>query len=164
MPFYEHVFIARQDLTSSQAEALAQKFTDILKDEGGQVTKTEYWGLKHLAYKIKKNRKGHYHLLNIEATPAAITELERTMSLNEDIIRFLTVRVNKLDNAPSVQMRYKSDRDESFNREDDFEDSSFPQPRDGYRPRTRTRSETKEETLEADASFITAPIEDDSSF
>lgn len=152
MPLYEHVFIARQDLTPAQAETLAQKFTEILKTQGGRVTKTEYWGLKTLMYRIKKNRKGHYHLLNVEAPAAAIEELERTMRLNEDVIRFLTVRVDKLDNGPSVQMRYKSDREESFDRDIGSEDSSKASaPRDGYRPRTRTRSsdEGADSSLEA---------------
>ncbi len=153
MPLYEHVFIARQDLTPAQAEALAQKFTDILKDQGGRVTKTEYWGLKTLMYRIKKNRKGHYHLLNIEAPAAAIEELERTMRLSEDVIRFLTVRVEKLDNGPSVQMRYKNDRDDTFDRNTSSDDFSSKQasPRDGYRPRTRSRSSEEEAGSSFDA-------------
>ena len=113
MPLYESVFIARQDISATQVEALAAKLTGIITEQGGKVTKNEYWGLKNLAYRIKKNRKGHYTLLNIDAPAAAVKEMERTMSINEDIIRFLTIRVDALEEAPSAMMQRsaeKSDR------------------------------------------------------
>lgn len=111
MPIYEHVFLARQDISQTQVEALTKEYSEVITEGGGRIGKTEYWGLKSLAFKIKKNRKAHYSLLNIDAPPAAIAEMERRMSLSPDVIRFLTVRVEQHETEPSVQMR-KSDRDE----------------------------------------------------
>ena len=102
--FYESVYIARPDISSAQVEALTQRLTEIVETNGGKVTKNEYWGLKNLAYRIKKNRKGHYSLLNIDAPSAALSELERNMRLSEDILRYLTVKVDALDENPSVMM------------------------------------------------------------
>ena len=113
MPYYENIFIARQDVTSAQVEGLTEHFAGIVAAQGGNVTKKEFWGLKSLSFRIKKNRKGHYVLLNIDAPPAAVKELERTMSINEDIIRYLTVRVDELEEAPSaimVRSAEKADR------------------------------------------------------
>ena len=112
MPLYEHVFLARQDLSQAQVDALAQNATQIIEDNEGKVTKTETWGLKTLAYKIQKNRKAHYVMLNIEAPAGVVTELERQTRVNEDVIRFLTIRVDELETEPSVQMRKteRSDR------------------------------------------------------
>ncbi len=110
MPYYEHVFIARQDVSTAQVETLTNDLTKIIEDGGGRVAKNEYWGLRPLAYRIKKNRKGHYVLLNIDAEPAAIGEMERQARLNEDIIRFMTVRVDELEEGPSIFMRAKSER------------------------------------------------------
>ncbi len=104
MPYYENVFIARQDISSTQVDALADAFTAIVAEQGGQVTKREYWGLRNLAYRIKKNRKGHYVLFNIDAPPAAVNELERNMRINEDVLRYLTVRVDALEEGPSAVM------------------------------------------------------------
>ncbi len=109
--FYEMVFIARQDLTTAQVEALVHAYTGIVKEFGGDVTKTEFCGLRNLAYMIKKNKKGHYVLLNISVNPEAIQEIERQMSLNEDILRYLSVRVENLDNTPSPLMQQKSYKD-----------------------------------------------------
>ena len=95
MALYENVFIARQDVPTTQVETLTTQFAELVTGLGGTVSKKEYWGLRSLTYRIKKNRKGHYTLLNLDAPPAAIKELERTMSINEDIIRFLTVRVDE---------------------------------------------------------------------
>src|SRR6478672_11232228 len=92
MALYENVFIARQDVPATQVETLTKQFTDLVAAQGGTVSKNEYWGLRSLTFRIKKNRKGHYTLLNIDAPSAAVKELERTMSINEDIIRYLTVR------------------------------------------------------------------------
>lgn len=111
MPLYEHVFLARQDVSNTQVEALTKEFSDVVTELGGKVTKSEYWGLKSLTYKIKKNRKAHYTLLNIDAPPAAIAEMERRMGIAADIMRFLTVKVEAHETEPSVMMR-KSDRDE----------------------------------------------------
>jgi small subunit ribosomal protein S6 len=104
MALYENVFIARQDVPTTQVEALTTQFAELVTGLGGTVSKKEYWGLRSLTYRIKKNRKGHYTLLNIDAPSAAVKELERTMSINEDIIRFLTVRVDELEEGPSAIM------------------------------------------------------------
>jgi small subunit ribosomal protein S6 len=114
MPLYESVFIARQDISATQVEALAAKLTGIITEQGGKVTKNEYWGLKNLAYRIKKNRKGHYTLLNIDAPAAAITEMERNMRIDEDVLRFLTVKVEELEEGPSAMLRSREDRGRRF--------------------------------------------------
>jgi small subunit ribosomal protein S6 len=111
MPFYEHVYLARQDLAPAQVEALTEAFTKIVADTGGEVKTTEYWGLRNIAYRIQKNRKAHYVLLNIDGPAAAIQELERQVALNEDVIRYQTIRVEALEAGPSAMMR-KSDRGE----------------------------------------------------
>ena len=111
MPYYESVFIARQDISSANVEELANQLQQIVQDNGGQVAKTEHWGLKNLAYRIKKNRKGHYVMFNLDAPAAAVHEFERTMRFNEDIIRYLTVRVDKLDENPSMMMERKDKKD-----------------------------------------------------
>jgi small subunit ribosomal protein S6 len=110
MPFYENVFIARQDISPAQVEALADSFTAIVKERGGDIAKREYWGLRNLAYRMKKNRKGHYMLLNIDAPPAAVQEMERNMRLNEDVLRYQTVRVDALEAGPSVMMQRREER------------------------------------------------------
>jgi small subunit ribosomal protein S6 len=112
MALYENVFIARQDISASQADSLADGFANILAENGGQVTKREYWGLKNLTYRIKKNRKGHYVLFNIDAPPAAVAEMERTMRINEDVIRFMTIRVDKLEEGPSAMMQSRGRGDD----------------------------------------------------
>ncbi len=117
MPLYEHTFLARQDVTQAQVEALMKEFEGVIAEGQGKVTKQEYWGLKGLAFKIKKNRKAHYAFFNIDAPPAAVTEMERRMGINSDIIRFMTVRVEELETEPSVQMR-KQDREERGERGD----------------------------------------------
>ena len=109
MPLYEHVFIARQDISPAQVESLTESLQSIVKDNGGKIAKHEYWGLRNMQYKIKKNRKGHYTLMNIEAPAAAITELERQMKINEDILRFMTLRVEEHDTDPSPVMSRRSD-------------------------------------------------------
>ena len=116
MPLYEHVFLARQDISQAQVEALTKEYTTIIEEGGGKVGKTEYWGVKNIAFKIKKNRKAHYSLLNIDAPPAAVAEMERRMGLSTDVIRFITVRVDEHETEPSIQMR-KSDRDDRGDRD-----------------------------------------------
>ncbi len=110
MPLYEHVFLARQDLSQAQVDALAAAATEIVESNNGKVAKTETWGLKNLAYKIKRNRKAHFVLLNIEAPAGVVAELERQTAINEDVIRYMTVRVDEHEGGPSVMMR-KSDRE-----------------------------------------------------
>ena len=110
MPLYEHVFLARQDLSQAQVDALAAAATEIVEQGQGKVTKTETWGLKNLAYKIDRNRKAHFVLLNIEAPGAVVAELERQNRINEDIIRWITVGVEEHEGGPSVMMR-KNERD-----------------------------------------------------
>ena len=119
MAFYETVFIARQDLSAAQVEALAANLTDILSTGQGEVTKTEFCGLRTLTYSIKKNRKGHYVLFNIEAPAPAVKEMERQMRLNEDILRFLTLKLEKLDANPSPLMQSKQSRDRRYEAFDD---------------------------------------------
>lgn len=111
MPLYEHVFLARQDASGAQVEQLTKEFSDILEGAGGKVVRSEHWGLKSLAYKIKKSRKAHYTMLNLDAPPAAVNEMERRMRLSTDIIRFMTIRVDEHETEPSVMMR-KQDRDD----------------------------------------------------
>ena len=110
MPLYEHVFLARQDLSQAQVDALAAAATEIVENNQGKVTKTETWGLKNLAYKIDRNRKAHFVMLNIEGPGELVAELERQNRINEDIIRWLTVSVDELETGPSAMMR-KNERD-----------------------------------------------------
>ncbi len=112
MALYEHVFISRQDLTNLQTEDLIKQYSDILTNNGGKVIGHEYWGLKTLAYKINKNRKGHYSLIKSDSPPSAAQEMERLMKLNEDIMRVLTIKVNKHEDGPSIMMRTKSKNEE----------------------------------------------------
>jgi small subunit ribosomal protein S6 len=111
MALYEHVFLARQDISQAQVEALTKEYSEIITEAGGKIAKTEYWGVKTLSFKIKKNRKAHYSLLNIDAPPTAVAEMERRMGLSPDVLRFLTIRVDDHETEPSIQMR-KSDRDD----------------------------------------------------
>jgi len=130
MPLYESIFIARQDVPTTQVDALAKMFSDIIVKDGGKVTKTEPWGLRNLAYRINKNKKGHYVLLNIDAPPAALAEMERNMKLNEDVLRFLTIRVDEHEAGPSAILR-KDERAErpSFGDRGDRSDRPRRAPR-----------------------------------
>ena len=110
MGLYERVFLARQDLAQAQVDALAEAATKIVEDNNGKVVKTETWGLRGLAYRIAKNRKAHYVMLDIDAPAGVVAELERQTAINEDVIRYMTIRVDAHENGPSVMMR-KSDRD-----------------------------------------------------
>jgi small subunit ribosomal protein S6 len=111
MALYEHVMIARQDLSNAQAEGLIEHFGAILSDNGGKVVDSEYWGVKTMAYKINKNRKGHYAFLRTDAPAAAIQEMERLMRLHEDVMRVLTIKVDEHEEGPSVQMQKRDDRE-----------------------------------------------------
>ena len=110
MALYESVIIGRQDLTNSQFETLIDEFTSVIKSHDGEIKKTENWGVRNLAYKINKNRKAHYYMLNISSSPETISEYERLLGLHEDIIRFLTVKIDKVDENPSILMNTKVDR------------------------------------------------------
>jgi small subunit ribosomal protein S6 len=110
MPLYEHVYLARQDVSAQQVEDLTKQFTTVIEGLGGKVTKNEYWGVKSLNFRIKKNRKAHFTLLNVEAPSAALAEVERQQRINEDVLRYLTVRVDELEEGPSAMMR-KVERD-----------------------------------------------------
>ena len=112
MPLYETVLIARNDVTQQQVEAIADNIGVQLEADGGSVKKREYWGLRGLAYRIKKNRKGHYMLLGLDAKPSFITEMERQLGLNEDMLRFMTIRVEAIEEAPSAILSRKSDERE----------------------------------------------------
>jgi small subunit ribosomal protein S6 len=117
MSLYEHVFLARQDVTPQQVDALVETLKGIIEGNGGKVEKVEGWGLKTLAYRIKKNRKAHFTLLNLDAPPAAVKEMERQMGINEDILRFMTIKVEALDPEPSAMVQ-KRDRDDRGDRGD----------------------------------------------
>jgi small subunit ribosomal protein S6 len=118
MPLYEHVLLLRQDITVQQADALQKQFQGVLEENGGKVGKVEYWGLKTLAYRIKKNRKAHFSLINIDAPHSAVAEMERQMGLSSDVLRFLTLRVKAHDEKPSVQMKRADDRGDRGDRGD----------------------------------------------
>lgn len=117
--FYEHTFIARQDLSAQQAQALADTYAGLVAEQGGEVRKNEYWGLRNLTYRINKNRKGHYLHFNIAAPPAAIEELERQERISDDVLRYLTVKVDALDEKPSILMQVRSSREERARRHGD---------------------------------------------
>ncbi|THD74625.1 30S ribosomal protein S6 [Thalassobius vesicularis] len=112
MPLYEHVFISRQDLSNAQAEGLIEHFGTVLADNGGKVLDSEYWGVKTMAYKINKNRKGHYALLKSDAPASAVQEMERLMRLHDDVMRVLTIKVDAHEDGPSVQMQKREERGE----------------------------------------------------
>jgi len=116
MAYYENIFIARQEISPAQVDALVEKFTGIVTEGGGTVSKKEYWGLRSLSYRMKKNRKAHYVLLNIDAPPAAVKELERNEGLDEDVLRFITVRVEELEEGQSAMMRRGRDDPGDFGR------------------------------------------------
>ncbi len=117
MALYEHVFLARQDVSSQQVEALVEQFKGVIEGNGGSVGRTESWGLKSLSYRINKNRKAHYTLMDIEAPAAAVQEMERQMRINEDVLRYMTIRVDAHEEGPSIMMQ-KRDRDDRPRRGD----------------------------------------------
>ena len=139
MPLYEHVFLARQDISAQQVDGLLQTFRSLIEEQGGSVGKTEYWGIRSLSYRIKKNRKAHFSLMNVTAPHEAIAELERQMRLSTDVIRFLTVRVDEHDDTPSPVMR-RSERDDRGDRD------GRRGPRREFRDRDQAPRETPRET------------------
>jgi small subunit ribosomal protein S6 len=124
MPLYEHVFLARQDVSAQQVETLTAQYKGVIEQMGGKVAKTEYWGVKSLSYRIRKNRKAHMTLLNVDAPPAALAEVERQERLSEDVLRYLTVRVDEHEDGPSAMMR-KVDRDRERDRDRDDRRGGF---------------------------------------
>jgi len=133
MPFYELVVIARQDISTQQVDTLGDDFTTIITERGGQVTKREYWGLRNITYRMKKNRKGHYVLFNVDAPAEAVKEAERQLGLNEDVLRSLTIRVDALEEGPSAMLSAKNQREDRPRRDDDRGDR--PRRDDSDRPR-----------------------------
>ena len=111
MALYEHIYLARQDVTPQQVETLTEQFKTVIEVNGGSIAKLEYWGVKTLAYRIKKNRKAHFTLLNINAPAAAVAEMERQMGINEDILRFMTIRMEEHEEGPSAMMRKREESD-----------------------------------------------------
>ena len=140
MALYEHVFLARQDLAQAQVDALAEAATKIVTDGEGRVTKTETWGLRSLAYRIAKNRKAHYVMLEIDAPGAVVAELERQTQINEDVIRYMTVKIDAAEAGPSVMMR-KQERDRERRADREGRDGRDGGGRDGGAPRARRDEE-----------------------
>jgi len=141
MPLYEHVVLARQDVSAQQVEELAAQLKGVIEQMGGKISKLEQWGVKTLTYRMRKNRKAHFTLFNIDAPPAALNEIERQERLNEDVLRYLSVRVDEHEEGPSAMMR-KSDRDERGDRGDrgGFRDRD----RGSFRDRDRDRGDRGE--------------------
>lgn len=135
MPLYESVFVVRQDVSAQHVEGLAERYGEMIRENGGEVAKTEYWGLRNLAYRLKKNRKGHYMMFNIDGPPAAVAEFERNMRLSEDVLRYLTIRVDAFEEGPSAIIRNRGGRDDRHR--DRHRDSA------GARAREREASSAK---------------------
>ena len=176
MPLYESTFIARPDISSQQVDGLAEQFREILTEAGGEIAKTEYWGLRSLAYRIKKNRKGHYYFMNIDAPPEAISAMEHTMRINEDIIRYLTVRVDEHDPNPAPltqsrgrgrdgrggrggrwEGRRRDDDGEGRRREGDGERRERPQREDAAPAADASAEEVASETPASETPVSEAP-------
>lgn len=139
MPLYESVFVVRQDVSAQHVESLAERYGEMIRENGGEVAKTEYWGLRNLAYRVKKNRKGHYTMFNIDGPPAAVAELERNMRLSEDVLRYLTIRVDAFEEGPSAIIRNRGGR----------EDRHRDRHRDSAGARSREREREREKEREA---------------
>lgn len=135
MALYEHVFLARQDISGQQVDQLVDTFKNVIEENGGTIGKTEYWGLKSLTYRINKNRKAHYTLMNIDAPAAAIAEMERQMRIDENILRYLTLRVEEHEEEPSAMMQKRDRDDRRRGPRDDRGDRGDRGPRDERRPR-----------------------------
>ncbi len=153
MPLYEHVFLARQDASAQQVEELTKQFTGIVESLGGKITKSEYWGVKSLTFRMDKNRKAHFTLFNVDAPPAALAEVERQERISEDVLRFMTIKVEEHEEGPSAMMR-KSDRDDRGRGERGFGDrggfggggGGFDRDRGGDRGERRPRRDEEETT------------------
>ena len=154
MAYYENVFVARQDMSPAQVETLADSYASLIEEAGGKVLKREHWGLKTLAYRIKKNRKGHYVMFDVEADAANVNELERQMRLSEDVIRFLTIRIDEVTEAPSPMMA-RRDRDDRRRRDD--------RPRDDRSRDERPRDDRPAEASGDDKPAAEAPAAEETS-
>ena len=128
MRLYESVFIARQDVTAAQVETMADEFAEVITSAGGSIKKREYWGLRSLAYRIKKNRKGHYVLFNMETGSEALREYERIMGLNEDVLRFLNLNIQEIEDGPSIMLQAKTERSSRGQR--DYSDANAHEDKD----------------------------------
>ena len=161
MALYEHVFIVRQDVGTGQVETLTEQFSNIITENGGKVEKTEYWGLKTMAYKIKKNRKGHYTLLNVDAPSAALHELERQQRISDDVIRYLTVKVDELEEDPSAMMRSKG-RDDRGPRgpRPPFRNDGGDKPGDSPKAESPKADSPKDESPKTDSPKTDSPKAD----
>jgi small subunit ribosomal protein S6 len=155
MSLYEHVYLARQDASAQQVEELTAHLKSIVEGLGGKVAKSEYWGVKSLSYRLRKNRKAHFTLMNLDAPPAAINEIERLERLNEDVLRYLTIRVDELEEGPSAMMRRAErdrDRDERRgDRGDRFDRGDRGDRGDRDRPRDRDRERRPREGSDIEA-------------
>jgi small subunit ribosomal protein S6 len=152
MPLYEHVYLARQDLSAQQVEELTAQFRGVVEQMGGKVAKTEYWGVKSLTYRMRKNRKAHFTLMNVDAPAAALNEVERQERINEDVLRQLTIRVEEHEAEPSAMMR-KADRD----RERDDRRGGFDRDRDrGERGFDRERGERRRDRAPREEASLSA--------
>jgi small subunit ribosomal protein S6 len=151
MPLYEHVFLARQDVSAQQVEELTAQLTGVIQQLGGKVAKVEQWGVRSLSYRVRKNRKAHFTFMNVDAPSAALTEIERQERLNEDVLRYLTIRVDEHEEGPSAMLR-KSDRDRD-ERGGGFRDRDRDRDRDRgeRRPRERDRGPPREEQVGEEA-------------
>jgi small subunit ribosomal protein S6 len=157
MPLYEHVFLTRQDASAQQVEELTAQFNGVIEQLGGKVSKTEQWGMKSLSYRLRKNRKAHFTFFNVDAPPAALNEVERQERLSEDVLRYLTVRVDEHEEGPSAMMR-KVDRDrEREDRGFGFRDRDRPPFRErGEHRRDRERDRDGRAPREGDDQPVTA--------
>jgi small subunit ribosomal protein S6 len=148
MPLYENIFIARQDISGAQVDALADGFAQLVADNGGEVKKREYWGLRNLAYRMRKNRKGHYVLFNLDAPAAAVAELERNMRINEDVLRYLTIRVVAHEEGPSAVMQSRGSREDRPRRGDRDRDR-YGEPREAAAERAPAPERAEQPVAEA---------------
>ena len=166
LAYYESVFIARQDISATQVEGLTETFSKVISDNGGSIANTESWGLRTLAYRIKKNRKGHYVMFHIDAPAPAVHEMERQMRINEDVLRYMTIRVDELEEGPSAIMRNRGSEDRPRRpRSDEDGDNSTPAPADaGDAPAKEAVTENApvEEIAAEEVVAEEAPAADDS--
>ena len=153
MPLYEHIFIARQDVSGAQVDQLVETFTGVVETGGGKVVDSESWGLRNLAYRIKKNRKGHYVMMNIDAPSEVINELERQQRIHEDILRYLSLRVDEHEEAPSIMMQGRKERGP---RREDEEGDDAPAKTEAAAPETEKPADAPAEEAAAEPAADTA--------
>jgi len=149
MPLYEHVFIARQDISGAQVDQLVEAFTGVVENGGGKVVGLESWGLRNLAYRIKKNRKGHYVMMNLDAPSEVVTELERQQRIHEDILRYLTLRIEEVEEGPSMMLQGRKERG---SRRDDYDNGEEQPRRAEGAPRDAAPHETASESSDDNSS------------